>query len=407
MEVAMTARIELEWVAGGPAGARPFEIVERKGTGHPDFICDVIADEAAAALAQVYMDEFGKVLHFDLGKGLLAAGRATPKLGGGTVEEPMRLVFGDRAVYEFRGKRVPVPEIIETAAAGWIRKHLRFVEPGVNVVFQNQVRPGSAEPTASLDAREPLANDTATGVGFAPLSETEALVLEAERFLNSRAFKEEFPESGEDVKVMGARRGRFLDLTVAMALVDRHLTSEREYFSRKVEIEVELAAHLRARLEALDGLTVGLNMLDRPASGTSGMYLTVTGTSAESGDSGQVGRGNRLSGLVSTTRPVSNEAAAGKNPVRHVGNVYNMVARRVASEVAALAGVREATVYLVGRIGSPLKEPHLAAAQLSLSPGAALEEIRVPIEEVFHRNLAAAGEQFREPGAARSQGLEL
>jgi S-adenosylmethionine synthetase len=49
------------------------------------------------------------------------------------------------------------------------------------------------------------------------------------------------------------------------------------------------------------------------------VYLTVTGTSAEAGDDGEVGRGNRVNDLITPYRPISLEAAAGKNPVTHVG----------------------------------------------------------------------------------------
>ena len=42
------------------------------------------------------------------------------------------------------------------------------------------------------------------------------------------------------------------------------------------------------------------------------VYLTVTGTSAEMGDDGQVGRGNRPNGLITPYRPMTLEAAAGR-----------------------------------------------------------------------------------------------
>ena len=62
--------------------------------------------------------------------------------------------------------------------------------------------------------------------------------------------------------------------------------------------------------------------------GAGGMYLTVLGTSADGADGGQVGRGNRVNGLISLHRPMSTEAAAGKNPVSHVGKIYNLLAHR-------------------------------------------------------------------------------
>ena len=69
------------------------------------------------------------------------------------------------------------------------------------------------------------------------------------------------------------------------------------------------------------------------------MYLTLLGTSAEQGDSGQVGRGNRVCGLISLNRPMSVEAAAGKNPVSHVGKIYNVLAHELAMRIYAESAV--------------------------------------------------------------------
>jgi S-adenosylmethionine synthetase len=62
---------------------------------------------------------------------------------------------------------------------------------------------------------------------------------------------------------------------------------------------------------------IAINAADHLPAGA--VYLTVTGTSAEAGDDGEVGRGNRVNGLITPYRPMSLEAAPGKNPVTHVG----------------------------------------------------------------------------------------
>jgi len=375
---------------------RPFELVERKGLGHPDSICDAIADEAARVLSRAYLDIFGSIQHFNLDKGLLAAGSTSPRFGGGTVEAPMRLVLGDRAIYQHQGRTVPVADILESAARRWFAENLRFVDSERHLVIQNEVRPGSPELTGLFDLAEPSANDTSAAVGFAPATETETLVLEAERFLNDRSFKHRFPESGEDVKVLGVRRRGELDVTVAMAFVDRFVPGETEYFARKEEMRQALQEHLRGKAKRLDRLDVHLNTLDRRGRGARGVYLTVCGTSAEGADSGQVGRGNQLCGWFSPGRPNSNEAAAGKNPAAHVGKIYNVLAHEMAGRIAALPEVREATVYLVSQIGRPLVEPHMAAVTLVLTPGVGLDEIGPSVEDVVETVLPRAGWFARE-----------
>lgn len=372
-----------------PVSQQPLELVERKGVGHPDSMCDAIMETISVALSQAYIEATGQVLHFNLDKALLVAGQTTPALGGGTVQAPMRLILGDRATLEWHGQRFAVGDIAEATARQWVKAHLRFVDPDRHMVFQNELRPGAGE-LVDLFARQSMgANDTSAAVGYAPLTETEHCVLAAERYLNSAAFKAAFPEAGEDVKVMGSRQGRHLTLTVALAFVDRFIPDVPTYVARKGAIAEALQHVLEAELHDLDGVEVHLNMLDQPDRGLGGMYLTVLGTSAECGDSGQVGRGNRVNGVISLHRPMSTEAAAGKNPVSHVGKIYTLLSHQMAQHIyTAVAGVAEVYVWLCSQIGQPVDHPWITAVQVILAPGASPADVHTPITEIMHTELA-------------------
>jgi len=276
--------IILESLSRIPVEEQRVELVERKGVGHPDSICDAIMEAISVELCRAYLDTFGRILHHNIDKGLLVAGRTTPRLGGGTVEEPMRLVFGDRAIYEAQGKKIPVGEIAEATAKAWLRANLRFVDVDKHIVFQNEIKPGSPELTDIFDRDIIGANDTSAGVGYAPLSETEQIVLATERYLNSTAFKAIFPEVGEDIKVMGYRHDHELVLTIAIAFVDRFIPSEKVYFERKEAIQAEVEDFVARHQHKIEKITVDINTLDVPGRGEAGMYLTVLGTSAEGGD---------------------------------------------------------------------------------------------------------------------------
>ena len=209
------------------------------------------------------------------------------------------------------------------------------------------------------------------------------------RFLGE-AFKAQFPEAGEDVKVMGCRQGRYLTLTIALAFVDRFIPNAQTYVDRKAAIVEELTRFLEADLQELDRVDVCLNMLDHPERGLGGMYLTVLGTSAEGGDSGQVGRGNRVNGVISLNRPMSTEAAAGKNPVSHVGKIYSLLSHQMAHHIStAVEGVAEVSVWLCSQIGQPIDCPWTTAAQVILMPGASRTDVEAPIREIMHADLAA------------------
>jgi S-adenosylmethionine synthetase len=382
--------IFVEQVPNLPMEEQPTELVERKGVGHPDSICDAIMEAVSVELCRAYVDRFGKVLHHNIDKGLLVAGGATPALGGGTVDEPMRLIFGDRATYEYRGVRIPVGEIAEATAKGWLRGNLRFVDPEAHAVFQNEIKPGSPELTDIFERDVVGANDTSAGVGYAPLSETEQLVLAVERHLNSTAFKAAHPEAGEDIKVMGYRFGRDLTMTVALAFVDRFVPDERAYFERKAAIQDHLQDFVARKVHSMEAVTIDINTLDEPGRGLGGMYLTVLGTSAEGGDGGQVGRGNRVNGVIAFNRPSTTEAAAGKNPVSHVGKIYNILSHELAERIyLEVEGVREVTVWLCSQIGHPIDHPLMAAAQVIVTDGAGLDDVQGPVAEVMDRELAS------------------
>ncbi|HET6364726.1 MAG TPA: methionine adenosyltransferase [Nitrospirota bacterium] len=383
--------IVIEPYQGRPVAEHRVEIVERKGTGHPDYMCDSIMEAISVELSQEYMREFGTVLHHNIDKGLLAAGKVDKRFGGGKVLKPMELTIGDRATFKAAGKSVPVAEIAIETARSWLRKNLRFVDPEKHVKFRVVLAPGSAELTDifSRPGSMRLANDTSAAVGYYPLSQCETVVLELERYLNSKPFKRRNPESGEDIKVMGLRTGKNLDLTVAMPLICSTVHSERDYFEKKEELHGEMQK-FTMKFSGFSDIRIHFNTLDEKGRGLGGVYLSLLGTSAEDADSGQVGRGNRVNGLISMNRPMGTEAAAGKNPVSHVGKIYNLLAHKIARELYNhIDGIHEAYVLLLSRIGMPIDRPQIATAQVLLERRRKVHEITRAAEDIFEREFSA------------------
>ena len=370
-----------------PIEEQKLEIVERKGLGHPDYICDAIMDRVSVALCREYLKRFGTILHHNVDKSLLVAGEAEIKFGGGRILKPMLIVFGDRATFEFEGEVIPLEEIVVRAAKDWFRENMRFVDPEEHVKYQVELKPGSPS-LVDIFRREKIgANDTSAAVGYAPMSKTEMAVLEVEKFINSPEFKKEFPETGEDVKVMGLRLCDRLELTIALAFVDRFVENETAYFRAKEAVLERVEEFVKDKFDFSE-VKVNINVLDRPGRGLEGVYLTVLGTSADSGDSGQVGRGNRVNGVIPLNRPMCSEAAAGKNPVSHVGKIYNVLTHQMAKAIYdQVPGLREVYVWLLSQIGKPVDEPLVAASQAILEPGTKLKEVEEQIKDVMEAEL--------------------
>ncbi len=389
----MVRNILVDVLKQTPVEGQQLEIVERKGLGHPDYICDAIMDRISVRLSQEYKSKTGGIRHHNIDKSLLAAGEAETRFGGGTIRKPMLLVIGDRATFEVGGVHIPVEEIAIQTAKEWVKEKLRFVDPEKHVQYQVQLKPGHPELMDIFDRRGRVlgANDTSAAVGYAPMTRTEQIVLSLENHVNSPEFKKRFPESGEDVKVMGFRRNNKLNLTLAMALVDRYVNNEKDYFRKKAALEEEIGRFVEENTD-FEKVNVDLNTLDEKAKGVEGVYITVLGTSAEAGDSGQVGRGNRTNGVIPLNRPFCSEAAAGKNPVSHVGKIYNSLTHKIADDVYnKVSGLAEVYIWLLSQIGKPIDKPAIAAAQVVMKQGNSFKSVQREIEEVVDYELENIG----------------
>lgn len=382
----LSADIVVEALADVPVARRRIELVERKGLGHPDTICDSLVEAVSLALNRLYLEGAGVILHYNVDKALLAAGQCPKGFGWGEVRQPMELTLGDRATFEVDGRRLAVEATARAAVDAWVGAHLPHVRPGKDLTVRFVLAPGSEELRRIFkDAAGPVvSNDTCGASGYAPLSPTEQLVLDVEAYLNGADFKRAFPDTGQDVKVFAARRDDRVDLTVAMPLLCTATPSERAYFRRKDEILAALARRFRTAPFAIDW---ALNSLDRPGCGAEGAYLTLTGTSAEDADSGQVGRGNRANGLIAFSRPVGGEAAPGKNPVAHVGKIYALLSHRLARLIhARCPEALEVYVHLAARIGQPVDRPW-TGVQLALPSGTTAADLEGAVREVVEAEL--------------------
>ncbi|WP_276274009.1 methionine adenosyltransferase [Haloarcula litorea] len=361
----MDDRLSVEPVEADPVETRAMEFVERKGVGHPDSLCDGVAEAVSRRLSAYYRDEFGEVLHHNTDKVHLGAGQSEPAFGGGTVTRPIYVLVGGRATTAVDGERVPVDAIASEAA----RDYLLGTVPSLSSEHVD-VETRIGETSADLGAlfrrgAAPLANDTSFGVGHAPGTPTERYVRTLAPRLHS-----ELDAVGKDVKLMALRRGEHVSLTVAAAVVDEHVEDLAAYRAVVGEIEALAKRHAAGRIEG--SVSVRVNAADDPETGS--VYLTTTGLSAESGDDGAVGRGNRANGLITPGRPMSLEATAGKNPITHVGKLYNLLALRIARRLAETLGASHGGVQLLSRIGEPVAEPWAVDVQTTVADADAVAD---------------------------------
>lgn len=375
----MVKSIFVEQVDHIPVNKQRVELVERKGIGHPDSIADGLSESVSRALSQMYIERYGRILHHNTDETQIVGGQSSPKFGGGVMLEPIYILLVGRATTEVNGERLPFRSTAIRAASDYLRVHFPNLDVGTDVSLDCKIGKGSVDLSAVYETRKLLANDTSFGVGYAPLSETEKVTLDTEKYVNGE-MKRKLKETGEDVKVMASRVGDKLSLTVACAMVDRYIDDPDHYQSAIAEMR-SLITDYAVKFTDLD-VDVFVNTADNYKDGI--YYLTVTGLSMENGDDGSVGRGNRVNGLITPFRPMSMEAAAGKNPVTHVGKLYNILAKTIAEEIAAEAGgdILEARVRILSQIGRPINDPQTASVQLITARNAKFSKLKADSERI-------------------------
>ena len=335
--------ISIEQVEKDPIKNTETEVVERKGLGHPDTICDNIAEEVSKALCREYEERFGQILHHNTDEVQLVAGEANPKFGEkNKLENKIYILLAGRATKEFKGEKIPVDKIAIEAAEKFIEENFKVLRPE-HIEFESRIGETSTDLEDVYNREEVLSNDTSFGVGHYPLSDAEKLALGLEEKIL------EIDEAGEDIKIMVTREKDVVDVTVAVAGIASRIEDLEAYDEFK--LEVEKVAKKYSQKYFSNGC-VHVNIADSEDS----VYITETGTSAENGDDGSVGRGNRYNGLITPERSMSLEAWSGKNPVTHVGKINQIRAHELSEKIHQETG-KFAQCRIINKIGRPVKNP--------------------------------------------------
>ena len=383
----MKRNIKVEALQQIPLEQQQIELVERKCIGHPDSLADGVAESISRALSLAYLEECGAVLHHNTDQGEIVAGESRPKYGGGKVIRPIYMLLDGRATKQFNGINIPTDAIAVEAARNYLRNTLTNLNLERDIIIDCRLGTGSTDLRdvfKPCQETAPRANDTSFGVGHAPFSETETIIREVSDFIDG-TFRPRNPVIGQDIKIMGLRDGNTITLTLACAMVDRYCSGLSQYMESKELLKEQV--EMIARKYTSRTVVIDVNTADDIDTGS--VFLTVTGTSAEMGDDGSVGRGNRCNGLITPNRPMSMEAVSGKNPINHIGKIYNILATQLAQDcVKEVDDIEEIYIRLLSQIGKPIDQPLVASIQVLMKPDCRLTDISRDIEAVVDSELA-------------------
>lgn len=355
-----------------------FEIVELKGRGHPDTLSDTIAARIAIDYAKWWMHELGvgikEVPHHNFDKVLLSGGEVEIGWGEGRILTPFNVIIAGNATTNYKGVEIPLLKVIDRAVAGVLRRN---VGPKSLWNVDISALSNSCQTLSNTYSQGLFANDTSFGTGHYPMTLLESTVKkineELERIMDEKDFL------GTDVKIMGRRVMDEYHFTIAAAIKSCAVKSPEEYSSGIKYIKDRI---LRIVPEKS---VVNVNQNDTPKKGrgTENYYLLVTGSSVEGADPGQVGRGNRITGLITPFRPQTMEATAGKNLTRHVGGFYNIWAQKIARQVWDKTGVGS-QVVIVSEIGKPVDQCYIGFSSKERVDKGVVDDVCVNVMSTYY-----------------------
>jgi S-adenosylmethionine synthetase len=351
-----------------------FELIERKGTGHPDTLSDALAEELSRRYSLFTRERYGAVLHHNFDKVGLLGGQSEVAFGRGRLTSPIRVLLNGRASSGLGDDEIPLRRLLEAWSSNFLKRRLPLLSPDRDLEFHYNVSTGASpghvggasdapgvrqrwfrpRTLADLRERQRLAsNDTSVGCAHFPFSHTERLVKDLEGRLTSPESQRDRPWLGTDIKVMACRTGNNLSLTLCIPQIADFVPSLSAYRENVEEIRAMILDFVSARC---DGMKVSLQTNTKDDYELPELYLTALGTSLETGDEGLVGRGNRPNGMISMLRPYSMEGACGKNPVYHAGKIYNAVASEIALRIFTAVDA-PIEVWIVSQEGRALSDP--------------------------------------------------
>ncbi len=386
-----------------------FEVVETKGKGHPDNICDTLAEKISANYSKYCMDKYGVILRHMIDKLSVLGGGSKVKFSGGKMIEPIKILVNGRFTDRYNNRKIDYMEIVNKTIKSYFKelfpmldldKDLIIIDnthhnEGPGVVYNddnttNNERKNFFEVVDKEDAirhnNNNRCNDTSTTVSYFPMSKLETLVLNIEQFLNSNVYKKEKPWVGNDIKVMGIRKDKKIEITSCVPLISRYVKNLQDYQEKINIIKNDIEKETKKIFKRSD-ITIYLNTRDNYEKND--LYMTLTGSAIESGDEGAVGRGNRTRGVIPFTRNFSMEAACGKNPVYHTGKLFSAIGNIISQKIYEKYKV-ENTVYCTSKMGDDINNPWNISVELNRKlSDIEIKEIDNMIKEIInnHNNI--------------------
>jgi S-adenosylmethionine synthetase len=220
-----------------------FEQVEIKGKGHPDTLCDLIAETASRMYSRYCIKEFGAVANHWFDKVMLIGGASEVSFGSSFLVKPYEVIFAGKVSNRVGEHTIPLDQILFQATSKILTDNLIAFDPSKGLVISNKLvdyqgtgrsrsryQPSSTSELQSLNNWHQFeSNDCNLVSSYSPLSRTEFLTKKLEEYFNGAEFKEKYPSTGTDIKIFSSRHKESLDIIANIPFIGRMVKSPSQY----------------------------------------------------------------------------------------------------------------------------------------------------------------------------------
>ena len=348
------------------------EIVGRRGRGHPDNICDMIAERLSEYYCKYCEQDLKiKVPQHNFDKVQISGGEVKwektflkypnePPVG--IQLKPMTIQIAGRAVNKIDKFEIDLKEIVKKAVNDVFNETFQRINPNDDEQIDRiiNVNEGSESLRKLYQLRR--AGDTNIGISHWPLTSFEKFVLNSEIEIEEKLI-DNLNFIGEDIKILAIRNCNNIKVILTIAMIANEFNNLNDYIEKKNYLKHKTFEVIGNNLWKDDLiLDIEINPSDdlKVSSKAYGnAFLTISGTSAENGDDGATGRGNPIEGVISSYQMTTgSNAIYGKNPFNHPSKLYNILSFIISKNIVDfISEIKSCSIVLVSKIGVTLNSP--------------------------------------------------
>lgn len=345
------------------------ECVERKWIWHPDTLCDLIAEEFVIQYSHYTKEKYWYIPNHWVDKILLSWWKTEVYFWGYNVIKPIKCYLFGKVTQKINNEDIPIFSLFKESVFKVFKTIfsnkdiLNYIDLIIDVndwIWAGRPKQWY-QPINSNDVKNSnlklKSNDSVICSSYSPLSDIEKTTIFLENYINSYIFKQIFPFTWYDVKVIINRKEKYIDITMCIPFLSKFTPSKDFYYLEKDNIKKHLITEI---YNFLNSNNIKLNLNDIFINNRDEwdiVYMVPFWSALDTWDYWVVWRWNKYNWVISIVRESNIEAFSGKNPIYHWGKIYNYISKKISDEIFEKFWY-ENYINIIAKVWDDLDKPH-------------------------------------------------